>query len=205
MKKPLTFFLAVLISLGAAAVVKQAFEFYRSYEVQAVLDDQADAFKEVLAIAEEGAEVTAMEELASEMLDKGLSSGRSYKEKKAVAMGAVLGNYSQQISRQKLCQSLGVDITVFVDAYEQVNGEFITAAENFLFIEGRLDKTDFYAMAQQSEISNIGLTTDMDGIAKLVDGNHTDACHFIVSVAEELAEGMKMSDTIPQIQPYFQK
>ena len=134
MKKALTFFFTLLIGLGVAAAVKQAFESYRSYEAQAVLDDQADAFKEVLATAEEGTKTAAMEDLAIEMLDKGLSSDRSYKEKKAVAMGVALGNYSLQISRQKLCQSLGVDITVFVDAYEKVNGEVITAAENFLFV-----------------------------------------------------------------------
>ena len=56
MKKALTFFFTLLIGLGVAAVVKQAFESYRSYELQAVLDDQADAFKEVLATAEEGTE-----------------------------------------------------------------------------------------------------------------------------------------------------
>ena len=96
MKKALTFFFTLLIGLGVAAAVKQAFESYRSYEAQAVLDDQADAFKEVLATAEEGTKTAAMEDLAIEMLDKGLSSDRSYKEKKAVAMGVALGNYSLQ-------------------------------------------------------------------------------------------------------------
>lgn len=204
MKKALTFFFTLLIGLGVAAVVKQAFESYRSYELQAELDDQAGALKEVLATAEEGTEVTAMQEYSSELLDKELSIDRSSKQKKASAMGVVLGNYSQQISRQKLCQSLGVDITVFVDAYEKVNGEFITAAENFLFVENRLDKLDFYAMAQESEFSNIALTTDMDEVAKILEGDYTDACQLFVSMAEEIAEEMKILEVFPQVEPYFQ-
>ena len=204
MKKALTFFFTLLIGLGVAAVVKQAFESYRSYELQAELDDQAGALKEVLATAEEGTEVTAMQEYSSELLDKELSIDRSSKQKKASAMGVVLGNYSQQISRQKLCQSLGVDITVFVDAYEKVNGEFITAAENFLFVENRLDKLDFYAMAQESEFSNIALTTDMDEVAKILEVDYTDACQLFVSMAEEIAEEMKILEVFPQVEPYFQ-
>jgi hypothetical protein len=204
MKKALTFVFTLLIGLGTGAVVKQGFEAYRSYELQAELDDQADAFKEVVATAEEGTKAIAMEEMAVEMLDKRLSSDLSYKEKKVSAMSVAIGAYSLQISRQKLCQSLGVDIKVFIDAYEQVNGEVITAAENFLFVENRLDKTDFYAMSQESEVSNIALTTDMDEIAKLVDGNHTDACQLFVSMAEEITEEMKILEVFPKVEPYFQ-
>ena len=200
MKKALTFVFTLLIGLGTAAVVKQALESYRNYQLQA----EVDAIKEVIATAEEGTKATAMEELAFEMLDKSLSSDRSYKEKKASAMSVAIGAYSQQISRQKLCQSLGVDIKVFIDAYEQVNGEAIKAAENFLFVENRLDKTEYYAMSQESEVSNIALTTDMDEIAKLVDGNYTDACQLFVSMAEEITEEMKILEVFPKIEPYFQ-
>lgn len=142
-------------------------------------------------------EIDAMQIKADEMHQKTLASKDTRQEKRQYALSVFMGfHFINAKSRFDYCQSRGIDITGFVDAFTSTNSFELEEGQKYISDLG-LSESEYYSMLH-SPLEEI-VAKDMQSIAKSNGMTTQEVCVWFNESANYFASNLDFSLRQPDI------
>ena len=206
MSKLMQILLSLVVAAVAAIAIRTAFDAYHDWSFEEGFNERSAEFAAELRDAVTDAEVSqktqVMEQMAKERYEKVSSRTTSETQMKTNHMNMILGAYSAQLVWKNICAELDVDISLFVETYEEQNSDVIAAAESYLF-KSDVEKQDRYELLVASELNRVAVEIGLDEIAGQINGDWTAVCNLANDFADEIASEMLIVNQMPQVKKHL--